>query len=111
MNTNIKKGLLIFGGGLFLFWAFKKIFPIGVSSKKSTEKDTNVSASGEQSGEQKENINLVMKAYLEAKRAGESKQFLADMNREFIKEYGLKVMTDKGNGKLFVANASGNKVS
>lgn len=111
MNTNIKKGLLIFGGGFLLFWAFKKIFPVGGTTKKSSEKDTSVSASGEKSGEQKENINLVMKAYLEAKRAGESKQFLADMNREFIKEYGLKVMTDKASGKLFVADASGNKVS
>jgi hypothetical protein len=111
MNTNLKKALLIFGGGLFLFWAFKKIKPIGVTSKKTSSKDTSASASGEDSGEQKENINLVMKAYLGAKRAGESKQFLADMNREFIKEYGLKVMSDKGNGKLFVADANGNKVS
>ena len=111
MNTNVKKALLIFGGGIFLFWAFKKIFPVDVKTTKTNEKDKSVSASGEDSGEQKENINLVMKAYLEAKKAGESKQFLADMNREFIKEYGLKVMTDKGNGKLFVADANGNKVS
>jgi len=111
MNTNVKKTILIFGGGFLLFWAFKKIFPIGIKSDKSSKKDTSVGASGEQSGEQKENINLVMKAYLEAKKAGESKQFLSDMNREFIKEYGLKVMSDKGNGKLFVADASGNKVS
>ena len=111
MNTNIKKALLVFGGGLLLFWAFKKIKPIGVKSPKNTEKDTNVSASGESNDEQKQNINLVMKAYLEAKKAGESKQFLAEMNREFIKEYGLKVMSDKGSGKLFVADSSGNKVS
>ena len=36
MNTNIKKVLLIFGGGLVLYWAFKKIKPIG-GSKKSTK--------------------------------------------------------------------------
>jgi hypothetical protein len=111
MNTNIKKGLFVFGGGLFLFWAFKKIFPIGVKSSKNSQKDTEVSASGEPTDEQKKNIPMVMKAYLEAKRAGESKEFLAEMNREFIKEYGLKVMNDKGNGKLFVADKNGNKVS
>jgi hypothetical protein len=33
MNTNIKKVLLIFGGGLVLYWAFKKIKPIGGSKK------------------------------------------------------------------------------
>jgi len=110
MNTNIKKALLIFGGGILLFWAFKKIKPIGVS-KATSSKDNNVSANGDSDEEQKQNVNLVMKAYLEAKKAGESKEFLADMNREFIKEYGLKVMSDKSNGKLFVANKNGNKVS
>jgi len=112
MNTNLKKALLIFGGGILLFWAFKKIKPIGV--KKSTSKkdsDTSVSANGEATEEQKKNIPIVMKAYMEARKAGESKQFLADMNREFIKEYGLKVMSDKTTGKSFVADVNGNKVS
>jgi hypothetical protein len=111
MNTNLKKAILIFGGGLFLFWAFKKIKPIDVKTTTKSDKDTSVSASGEPTEEQKANIPLVMKAYLEAKKAGESKQFLAEMNREFIKEYGLKVMSDKGSGKLFVADSNGSKVS
>ena len=111
MNTNIKKAILVFGGGLLLFWAFKKIKPIDVTSSKTSTKDTSVSATGEITEEQKKNIPMVMKAYLEAKKAGESKQFLAEMNREFIKEYGLKVMSDKGSGRLFVADSSGNKVS
>ena len=32
MNPNLKKALLIFGGGLLLFWAFKKIRPIEVNT-------------------------------------------------------------------------------
>mgnify|MGYP000073324028 FL=1 len=40
MNTNVKKLLLIFGGGFLLFWAFKKIKPIDV--KKKTNKKTDV---------------------------------------------------------------------
>jgi hypothetical protein len=32
------------------------------------------------------------------------------MNSEFSKEYQLKVYTDKGSGKLFVADNEGNKV-
>jgi hypothetical protein len=32
------------------------------------------------------------------------------MNAEFSKEYQLKVYTDKGTGKLFVADLEGNKV-
>jgi hypothetical protein len=110
MNTNLKKAILISLGGLFIYWAFTKIKPIDVKQEdKST--DTKASASGESDEEQKKNINLVMGAYMSAKKAGESPQFLADMNREFLKEYGLKVMSDKGSGKSFVADSNGNKVS
>lgn len=110
MNTNLKKALLISLGGLFIYWAFTKIKPIDVK-QESNSSDTKLSASGESDEEQKKNVNLIMGAYMSAKKAGESKQFLDDMNREFLKEYGLKVMNNKGNGKLFVADADGNKVS
>ncbi len=112
MNTNLKKAILIFGGGLILYWAFKKIKPIDVKKASSkSDNDTNLGANGELTEEQKKNIPTIMRAYMEAKKAGESKQFLADMNREFIKEYGLKVMTDKTTNKSFVADVNGNKVS
>jgi hypothetical protein len=109
MNTNVKKLLLIFGGGLVLFWAFKKIKPIDVKKKSSSKDDKNVSADGN-SDDKKKNAIVCMKAYSEAKKAGESRDFLDDMNREFVKEYGLKVMPNKSNGKLFVSDTDGNKV-
>jgi malate/lactate dehydrogenase len=109
MNTNVKKLLLIFGGGFLLFWAFKKIKPIDVKKKNTSKKDTNASADGN-SDDKMKNAQVCLKAYIEAKKAGESKDFLADMNREFIKEYGLKVMPNKSNGKLFVSDSEGNKV-
>ena len=111
MNTNVKKALLVFGSGLLLYWAFTKIKPIDVKDNTKTNSDSKLSASGEEDDEKKKNVNLVMGAYMSAKKAGESKQFLAEMNREFISEYGLKVMSDKSNGKLFVADSKGNKVS
>jgi hypothetical protein len=105
MNTNLKKALLIFGGGFILFWAFKKIKPIGgsVKSKKSEE-------SKSLSDSDKKNAAIVLTAYKDAKKAGESKAFLDEMNSEFAKEYQLRVYTDKGTGKLFVADLDGNKV-
>ena len=109
MNTNVKKLLLIFGGGVLLFWAFKKLKPIDVKKKTTSKKDTNASADGN-SDDKMKNAQVCLKAYIEAKKAGESKDFLADMNREFIKEYGLKVMPNKTNGKLFVSDSEGNKV-
>lgn len=105
MNTSIKKAILIFGGGLVLYWAFTKIKPFGSKSKPTAKSD--VKASGE---DDKSNANLVLRAYKEAVKAGESKSFLEDMNVEFAKEYGLKVYTDKGNKSLFVADLEGNKI-
>lgn len=106
MNPNLKKAMLIFGGGLFLFWAFTKIRPIGKISSKSKSKDDSPSATDEQ----KKNAMVIMKAYAEAKKAGETKQFLDEMNAEFAKEYQLRVYTDKGSGKLFVSDLEGNKI-
>jgi hypothetical protein len=109
MNTNVKKLLLIFGGGFLLFWAFKKIKPIDVKKKNTSKVDSNASADGN-SEEKIKNAKICLKAFIEAKKAGESKEFLADMNREFSKEYGLKVMPNKSDGKLFIADLEGNKV-
>jgi hypothetical protein len=51
-----------------------------------------------------------LKAYSDAKKAGENKTFLDEMNAEFAKEFKLKVYTDKGSGRLFAADLEGNKI-
>jgi hypothetical protein len=53
---------------------------------------------------------MVLRAYQMAKRNGESKEFLAELNQETAKEFGLKVMNDKGSGKCFVVDMNGSKV-
>ena len=106
MNTNLKKALLIFGGGLLVYWAFKKLKPIGsTDSKKSAP--TSVSAPTD---EQKKNAAIALKAYEDAEGAGESVSFLGDMNKEFSKELGVRVQTDKGSGNLFASDLKGNKI-
>lgn len=107
MNPNLKKALLIFGGGIILFLAFKKIRPVG--GRKIKEKFT--SSDEEPNSEQKKNAFIILKAYSEAKKAGENKIFLDEMNAEFAKEYQLRVYTDKGSGKLFAADLEGNKIN
>lgn len=107
MNTNLKKAILIFGGGLVLFWAFKKIRPFGGKSKssKSSSKSEKVA-----SDEEKKNAVVILRAYKAAQKAGENKAFLDEMNAEFAREYKLKVYTDKGSGNLFAADLEGNKI-
>lgn len=109
MNTNLKKVILIFGGGLLLFWAFKKIKPIG-GKMKNGKSSSSSSGSKLPTDDEKKNAVIIMKAYTEAKKAGESKAFLDEMNAEFAREYKLKVYTDKGSGRLFAADLEGNKI-
>ena len=107
MDTNVKKALLIFGGGLVLFWAFKKIKPFG----KTKGKKASLTAEPKVfSDEDKKNAVIVLNAYKAAQKAGESKPFLDEMNVEFAKQYRMKVYTDKGSGALFVADLEGNKI-
>lgn len=106
MNTNLKKALLIFGGGLIVYMAFKKIKPIGTTeSKKSST--SSVTAPTE---EQKKNAAIALRAYEDAQNAGESVSFLGDMNKEFSKELGVRVQNDKGSGNLFASDLKGNKI-
>jgi len=107
MNTNLKKLLLIFGGGIVLYWAFKKIKPIGGSKKNSKSSKSEPKIASE---DEKKNAVIVLKAYTDAKKAGENKAFLDEMNAEFAKEFKLKVYTDKGSGRLFAADLEGNKI-
>ena len=95
MNTNIKKVLLIFGGGLVLYWAFKKIKPIGGSKKSTKSTKSEPKATSE---EDKKNAVIALKAYSDAKKAGENKSFLDEMNAEFAKEFKVKVLKQKSNG-------------
>ena len=106
MNSDLKKVLLIFGGGILIFFAFKKIRPIGVKSRKSKGKPTDK----EFTDADRKNAAIMMKAYSDAKAAGEKKTFLDEMNKEFSSQYGMKVYVDRSTNKLFVADSEGNKV-
>lgn len=105
MNTNLKKALIIFGGGFLLFLAFKSIKPFGGRSKKVK------SSSKTYSDEQRKNASIVVKAYSDAVKAGENKAFLDEMNAEFAKTYGMRVMTNKATGAFFATDLEGNKIS
>lgn len=106
MNTNTKKALVVFGGGLLLYWAFMKIKPFG--SKKS--KSSSNSKAKVFSDDQKKNAIIVVKAYGDALKAGENKAFMDEMNAEFAKTYGLRVLPNKATGSLIATDLEGNKV-
>ena len=107
MNTSQKKLFIIFGGGLLMFWVFKKLKPIGGSDSGSSKKKASSKIVSETD---KKNAAVVLTAYSDAQKAGESKAFLDEMNLEFAKQYGLKVYTEKGSGLLIATDMDGNKI-
>jgi hypothetical protein len=100
MDNNIKKALLIFGGGVLVFMAFKYLKPNKNKSKANTipapDKD-------------KVNAKTVLTAYIDANNNGESKQFLNDMNTEFAKTYKMRVYVEK-DGSAFVTDLKGDRI-
>ena len=104
MKPNLKKFLIVFGGGVLLFMVFKKLRPFGGKSK--SKEATNVVATDDQ----KKNAAIVLKAFEDAMKSGENKAFLDEMNAEFAKTYGLRVLPNKTNGKLIATDLQGNKV-
>lgn len=99
MDNNIKKALLIFGGGVLVFMAFKYLKP-NKSKKTSTKTTENTD---------KKNAQTVLTAYIDANNNGESKQFLNDMNTEFAKTYKMRVYVDKDGG-AFVTDLKGDRI-
>jgi hypothetical protein len=108
MNTNLKKALIVFGGGILLFYVFKKLKPIGGSSKSKSKLSS--SKPKEFTDEQKKDGAIVVKAYTDAVKSGENKAFLDEMNAEFAKTYRLRVLKNKADGSYFAADLDGNKV-
>lgn len=99
MNTNVKRGILIFGGGYLLYFLFKKLKPIEGKSKKKKELKN-----------QLPNARTALAAYRAAVNDGQNTSFLNDMNIEFMKKFGLKVIPDKSSGTYIVVNQSGDKI-
>ena len=100
MDNNIKKALLIFGGGVLVFMAFKYIKPNKSKKTSSTKANVNVD---------KKYAQTVLTAYIDANNNGESKQFLNDMNTEFAKTYKMRVYVEK-DGTAFVTDLKGDRI-
>jgi hypothetical protein len=105
MNPNLKKFLIVFGGGVLLFVIFKKLRPYG-GTQKGKDTSTKIVASDDQ----RKNAAIVVKAFGDAMKNNENKAFLDEMNAEFAKTYGLRVLPNKSNGKLIATDLQGNKI-
>lgn len=108
MNKNFVKWVIIFGGGLLGFSLFKpKKKDLEVANQSSASNSVESFDDNESKVKpSKENAEIVAKAYSAAMQAGEPSSALAELNKECMKDYGMRCYVDKDN-KLVVCDVSG----
>jgi hypothetical protein len=108
MNKNLVKWIIIFGGGLLGFNLFKPKKKDLEAAKQSTPQEFVESFDDNESKVKpsKENAEIVAKAFTAAMQAGEPSSALAELNKECMKDYGMRCYVDKNN-KLVVCDVSG----
>lgn len=113
MNKNFVKWIIIFGGGLLGFNLFKpKKKDLETANQPTPPKSpSNESFDDNESKVEptKENAEIVAKAYSTAMQAGEPSSALTELNKECMKDYGMRCYMDKNN-RLIVSDASGKTI-
>lgn len=123
MTTEQKKAIFIFSAGLLLFWIFKpKMKRVNADTNFNlTEKEDNpsdrkkmadptMSDATAKANPQAKNAFGALKGYISAYNNGEPQNVLDDLNREFAKEFKVKVYRRKSDGKLVVCDLSGKEI-
>ena len=122
MNESQKKAILVFGLGFALFWLFKP------KMRKLRHKDLNKQDEEAQPTDRKTMKEPVMnpsdakdnplakvgfgamKSYIKAYNNKEPQSVLDELNREFAKEFKVKILRRKSDNKLVAYDLQGNEV-
>jgi hypothetical protein len=119
MNEDIKKALIVFGGGILLFLLLKPKMPkwkkfysgdavpeenpknrVPLKEPKADPKDL-------KGNKKAQNGMIVLSAYIMAYNSGEPQSELDKLNAETISKYGLKVFRRGVDNKVVVTDTSG----
>lgn len=105
-KENLIKAGLIFGGGYLVFAlakSMKKSKSIdGLKKSFDSKESTPVPTA--------ENAKIVITAYTEALNAGETPSRLTELNKECMKEFGMRCYVD-GEGKVVVCDVKGEPIN
>jgi hypothetical protein len=102
-NYNLYKAAIILGVGALLFWVIKPK-AASTTSTSNTLPPTKTNADGP--APSKENAEIVVNAYSSALKANEPAGRLTELNKEMMKEFGMRCYLDKD--KLTVCDTAGN---
>ena len=113
-KENIIKAALIFGGGYLLFLLVKTAKESKLNSSNTNTKTTNETVKSFDSVVPDdapvpdiEKAPIVMEAYTLAMEAGESPMRLTELNKECMKDFGMRCFVSE-EGKLVVCDVKGN---
>jgi hypothetical protein len=109
-NTTVYKAAIMFGGGFLLFWLLKPKSNPNMQSGTTEDKLASFdSSSAPITAKQKKDAEVVMSAFQSAMIAGEPAMVLSELNRECMKDYGLKCQQKK-DGSLCVYDTASREV-
>jgi hypothetical protein len=122
MKTEHKKAIFIFSAGLILFWLFKpKMNKVNAKTKLTVTEN-------QENPKDRKKINTptmnpkdaksplvknsfgALKGYIDAYNNGEPQNVLDELNREFAKEFKVKVYKRKSDGKFVVCDLDGKEI-
>jgi hypothetical protein len=122
MTLDNRKAIFVFSAGLILFWLFKpKMKKVNATTKLTlTDQEENpkdrkkIDAPTMNSKDAKnpliKNSFGALKGYINAYNNGEPQSVLDELNREFAKEFKVKVYRRKSDGKLVVCDLDGKEI-
>jgi hypothetical protein len=102
-NQNLIKAALVFGGGFLLFALLKPKVSLETSGEKKAMDNNLVPAPTT------ENAEIVMIAYTDALKNGEPSARLTELNKECMKEFGMRCYIDKS-GQAVVCDVKGETI-
>ena len=126
LTDDHKKALFVFASGLLLFWIFKPKLVKNTSDNtaqnvKYSEAEPDpklrkpmstptLSSKSASANPMAKTGFAALKAYIEAYNNGEPQTVLDDLNREFAKEFKVKVYRRKSDNKLVVCDLAGKEI-
>lgn len=109
-KENLIKAALIFGGGYLVFAlakSMKKSNATGTSNKKSFDNSATKESAPVPTPE---NARIVLTAYTDALNAGEAPSRLTELNKECMKEFGMRCYVDENN-QVVVCDVKGEPIN
>ena len=110
MNDNIKKAIVVIGGGVLLFWLVKDFGIMGKEKKKAKKEDEPNIDPKELKNKRKANAFVAVKAYIDAINNRENEKALDELNREFAKELKVRVYRRSKDGVIVAIDLQGNVI-